>query len=64
MTDAHYVTAIQREYTDEARVRIAGADLQGRTPLELLSLYFERQNSINTERREQLLDRARALMSE
>ena len=31
---------------------------------EALSLYFERQNSINTERREQLLARARALMSE
>ena len=64
LADAHFVIPIQREFTDEARVRIAGADLQGRTPLELLSLYFERQQSVNTERREQLLARARALMSE
>jgi exonuclease SbcD len=61
LADAHFVTPIQREYTDEARVRIAGADLQGRTPLELLGLYFERQN-VAPERREQLLARAQALM--
>jgi DNA repair protein SbcD/Mre11 len=64
LADAHFIIPIQREYTDEARVRIAGAELQGRSPLELLSLYFERQQSVNTERREQLLARARALMSE
>jgi exonuclease SbcD len=64
LADAHFVIPIQREFTDEARVRIAGADLQGRTPLELLSLYFERQSSVNTERREQLLARARMLMAE
>lgn len=64
LADAHFVTPIQREYTDEARVRVAGADLQGRTPIELLSLYFERQNSVNTTRREQLLGLARELMAE
>jgi len=64
LADAHFLTPIQREYTDDARVRFAGAELQGRTPLELLALYFERQNSITAERREQLLARARALMAE
>src|SRR3954469_10313515 len=60
---AHFLTPIQREYTDEARIRLAGADLQGKTPLEMVSLYFERQN-VAAERREQLLARARALMTE
>jgi exonuclease SbcD len=64
LADAHFVIPIQREFTDEVRQRFAGADVQGRTPLELLSLYFERQSTtINTDRREQLLARARALMS-
>jgi exonuclease SbcD len=61
LAGAHVVTPIQREYTDEARVRVAGADLQGRTPIELLGLYFERQN-VAPERREQLLGRASLLM--
>jgi exonuclease SbcD len=65
LAEAHFVIPIQREFTDEVRQRFAGADVQGRTPLELLSLYFERQSTtINTDRREQLLARARALMSE
>ncbi|MCC7371766.1 MAG: exonuclease SbcCD subunit D [Chloroflexi bacterium] len=64
LADAHYVIPIQREYTDEARIRIAGADLQGRSPLELLALYFERQQSVTSDRREQLLARARGLMAE
>jgi len=63
LAKAHFLTPIQREYTDEARIRLAGADLQGKTPLEMVSLYFERQN-VAAERREQLLARARALMSE
>jgi len=63
LASAHFLTPIQRDYTDEARVRLAGADLQGRTPLEMVALYFERQN-VATERREQLLARARALMGE
>jgi exonuclease SbcD len=63
LASAHYLTPIQREYTDEARIRLAGADLQGRTPLELVALYFERQN-VAPERREQLLARARALMTD
>src|SRR4051812_19758060 len=60
---AHFLTPIQREYTDEARVRLAGQDIQGKTPLEMVSLYFERQN-VAAERREQLLARARGLMAE
>lgn len=64
LVEAHYLTPIQREYTDDPRVRLLGADLQGRTPLELLSLYFERQPGVSTERREQLLARARSLMTE
>jgi exonuclease SbcD len=63
LSDAHFVIPIQREFTDDVRQRFAGADVQGKNPLELLSLYFERQSSINTDRREQLLARARALMS-
>lgn len=63
LASAHFLTPIQREYTDEARVRLAGADLQGRTPLEMVALYFERQN-VAAERREQLLARARALIGE
>jgi exonuclease SbcD len=63
LASAHYLIPIQREFTDEARVRLAGADLQGRTPLELVALYFERQN-VAAERREQLLARARGLMAD
>ena len=64
LADAHFLTPIQREYTDEARIRFAGSDIQGKSPLELLGLYFERQSTVTAERREQLLARARALMSE
>jgi exonuclease SbcD len=64
LASAHYVTPIQREYTDDPRIRLAGGELQGRSPLELLGLYFERQNGISPERREQLLARARTLMAE
>lgn len=64
LADAHFLIPIQREYTDDARVRFAGAELQGKSPLELLALYFERQSAVTAERREQLLARARALMTE
>ena len=64
LADAHFLIPIQREYTDDARVRFAGAELQGKSPLELLALYFERQSTVTAERREQLLARARALMTE
>ena len=64
LAGAHFLTPIQREYTDEIRQRFAGAELQGKSPLELLGLYFERQAAVSAERREQLLARARALMSE
>jgi exonuclease SbcD len=63
LSAAHFLTPVQREFTDEARIRFAGADLQGLGPLDVLSLYFERQN-VSPERRELLLTRARALMSE
>jgi exonuclease SbcD len=63
LASAHFLIPIQREYTDEARVRFAGAELQGKSPLELVALYFERQN-VAAERREQLLARALALMAE
>ena len=63
LADAHFLTPIQREYTDEARIRIAGADVRGRTPLEMVSLYFEQQN-VPADRRDLLLARARTLMDE
>ena len=61
---AHYLVPIQREYTDDARQRFVGAELQGKSPLELLSLYFERQAGVSAERRAQLLARAQAFMTE
>lgn len=64
LAGAHFLTPIQREYTDEVRQRFAGAELQGKSPLELLGLYFERQAGVSAERRELLLARARALMSQ
>ncbi len=64
LAEAHFLVPIQREYTDETRQRFAGAELQGKSPLELLSLYFERQTGVSAERREQLLARARDLMTE
>ncbi|MCC6177111.1 MAG: exonuclease SbcCD subunit D [Chloroflexi bacterium] len=64
LTGAEYVTPIQRELTDEARVRLLGADLTGKSPLELLGLYFERQQTVSPERREQLLAYARGLLTE
>ena len=63
LASAHFLTAIQREYTDEARVRLAGQDIQGKSPLEMVELYFERQN-VAAERRAELLSRARTLMAE
>jgi DNA repair protein SbcD/Mre11 len=63
LASAHFLTAIQREYTDEIRQRFLGADLQGKAPIDLLALYFERQN-VADERRQQLLARARDLMAE
>ena len=64
LASAHYVIPVQREYTDDPRIRLAGGELQGRSPLELLGMYFERQTGISPERREQLLTRARAMMAE
>jgi len=63
LASAHHVLPLQREYTDDARVRIAGEDVRGKSPLEMVSLYFERQN-VPPDRRELLLARARALMDE
>jgi hypothetical protein len=63
LASAHFVIPVQRDYTDEARVRLAGADVQGKTPLEMVKLYFERQN-VAAERRDLLLARARTLMAE
>jgi exonuclease SbcD len=63
LASAHFVIPIQRDYTDEARVRLVGEDVQGKTPLEMVRLYFERQN-VAAERRDLLLARARALMAE
>ena len=63
LASAHFLTPIQRDYTDEARARVLGSELQGKSPLDLVALYFERQN-VGAERRDQLLARARALMTE
>jgi DNA repair protein SbcD/Mre11 len=63
LAGAHFLTPIQREYTDQVRQRFLGADLQGKTPIDLLALYFERQN-VADERRQQLLARASDLMAE
>jgi exonuclease SbcD len=62
LAGAHFVTPFQREYTDELRQRFVGAELQGKSPLELLALYFERQTGVSAERRAQLLARAQTLM--
>jgi hypothetical protein len=43
-------------------VPLAGGDLRGRTPLDILDLYFQQRKSISPERRVQLLARARDLM--
>jgi exonuclease SbcD len=63
LAGAHFLIPIQREYTDEIRQRFAGADLQGKRPIDLLALYFERQQ-MAAERRELLLARAREIMAE
>jgi exonuclease SbcD len=62
LREAFYVTPFQRQYTDDARVLLRGEDFQGRTPLDILDLYFER-NNVRPERRELLLARARSLMN-
>ena len=63
LREAYFLTPFQREYTDEVRVPLLGGDLQGRTPLDLLGVYFE-QKAIPPERRAQLLAHARALMDQ
>lgn len=63
LREVSFLTPFQREYTDEARATGLGADLQGRTPLDILDLYFERK-SVAPERRQQLLARARDLMTD
>ena len=62
LREAYYLTPVQREYTDEARTPIMGSDLQGRTPLDILDLYFQQRKTITDERRQDLLARARTLM--
>jgi exonuclease SbcD len=62
LREAYYLTPFQREHTDEERVPLAGGDLRGRTPLDILDLYFQQRKSISPERRVQLLARARDLM--
>lgn len=61
LSEAYYLTPLQRHYTDEVRVLMAGEDLQGRTPLDILDIYFERK-SVKPERRQQLLAAARDLI--
>ena len=63
LREAYYLTAFQRQFTDVARVPLAGVDLQGRAPLDILDLYFERK-AVAEDRRKLLLSRARDLMDE
>ncbi len=63
LREAEYLAPIQRELTDEARVRLAGQDVAGRSPLDLLGLYFQ-QKQVPDDRREQLVALARTLMAE
>lgn len=63
LRDADFLAPIQRELTDEARVRLAGQDIAGRTPLDLLGLYFQ-QKQVPEDRREQLVALARNLITE
>jgi exonuclease SbcD len=64
LREAYYLTPFQRQYTDDVRVQLAGADIQGRTPLDILDLYFQQRKSITPDRRAELLARARDLMHE
>ena len=61
LREASFLTPFQRQYTDEVRVKLVGDDLQGRSPLDILDVYFEKK-SITPERRQLLLARARDLM--
>ncbi len=63
LREAYYLLPFQREYTDKQRPVSLGEDLQGRTPLDILDLYFERR-SVKPERRQQLLACARELMAD
>ena len=63
LRDAYYLAPFQRQYTDQELARVLGSDFQGRTPPDLLDLYFERR-SVKPERRQQLLACARDLMSD
>ena len=62
LREASFVTPFQRQYTDEVRVKLLGDDLRGRSPLDVLDVYFEKK-SFKPERRELLLSRARELMN-
>ncbi len=63
LREASFVTPFQRQYTDEARVKLLNPDFQGRSPLDILDVYFEKK-SFTPERRQLLLARARSLMDE
>ena len=63
LREASFLTPFQRQYTDEVRVKLLGDDLQGRSPLDILDVYFERK-AFKPERRQLLLARARDLMDD
>ena len=63
LREAEYLAPIQREITDQVRVRLAGQDIAGRTPLDLLDLYFQ-QKQVADARRDELLAVARGLLAE
>jgi exonuclease SbcD len=61
LKEAYFLLPLQKEFLDHERERATGRDFQGKTPLELLQIYFEGKD-IAGDRRETLLQRASALM--
>ena len=64
LKDAFYLLPIQRELLDPERERAIGRDFQGKTPEELLRIYFEGRKDIPSDRLDTLLQFARGLMEE
>jgi exonuclease SbcD len=63
LREAHFLLPFQIDYLDADRQRLSGEELQGKTPLELLDLYWEGKG-VATERRATLARYARQFMEE
>jgi exonuclease SbcD len=62
LREAHNIAGLARDYTDATTARLTQTSVQGRTPLELLELYFDRRG-ILPDRRAELLPLAQELLS-